>query len=311
MIKNSELAKLKSLSINQKDENVLNNKLNIRKLHLNHIDSHYKNNNYENIYLPVPQKRRKYIFGDFVQFAEKYNRLHRFILLKKGIQSSVNKFDVEIRRKYKTLKKNNVQSFNFTKYIKNIFDDVNFNFNYYERKYQTKLNAHKFCMTTRKYILLTSINKIKLFIHLKYNLAIKIQSKFRSFIFQKKFVIWKSDLITKAIVIQKYVRRFLIKKKYKVNLVSIIDFVKYNQKVKLYKINLKIMLEKRKAIRIIENWWEGILEERRKKELEEQIKKMPQDCQKLYRQFIKLGKQTRIVKKNMKEFIQKKIGFVP
>ena len=38
---------------------------------------------------------------------------------------------------------------------------------------------------------------------------------------------------------------------------------------------------------------------------------MPKDCQKLYRQFLKLGKQTKIVKKNMKEFMKKKIGFVP
>ena len=311
MQKNSDLAKLKSLSINKKFENALNNKLNIRKLHLNHIDSYSKKNIYENIYLPVPQKRKKYIFGDFVQLVEKYNKLHRFILIKKGIQSTINKFDFEVRRKYKTLQKNNIQIFNFGKYIINIFDDVNFNINYYKRKYQTKLNAYKLFLKTKKYILLIIIIRIKLFINLKINKAKKIQSRFRMYIFQKQFNIWKNDLNTKAIIIQKYVRRFLIKRKYKVNLVSIIDFVKYNQKVKLYKINLQIMLEKRKAIRIIENWWEGILEERRRKELEEQIKQMPQDCQKLYRQFIKLGKQTKIVKKNMKEFIKKKIGFVP
>ena len=111
--------------------------------------------------------------------------------------------------------------------------------------------------------------------------------------------------------IQKYVRRFLIRKKYKGNLVSIIDFIKYNQRMKEYDKNLKKMILKRNAIRVIENWWEKILEERKKKELEEEIKKMPEDCQNLYRQFIRLGKQTKIVKRDMKEFMKKKIGFVP
>ena len=37
---------------------------------------------------------------------------------------------------------------------------------------------------------------------------------------------------------------------------------------------------------------------------------MPKDCQKLYRQFIRLGKQAKIVKRDIKEFIQKKVGFV-
>ena len=70
------------------------------------------------------------------------------------------------------------------------------------------------------------------------------------------------------IIIQKYTRRLLIRKKYKVNLVSIVDFIKYNQKVKEYDKNLKKMIKKRNAIRIIETWWEQILEERKRKELE-------------------------------------------
>ena len=102
-----------------------------------------------------------------------------------------------------------------------------------------------------------------------------------------------------------------MKKKYKRNLVSIIDFIKYNQKVKEYDQNLKIMIAKRNAIRVIENWWEQILEERRQKDLENQIKKMPKDCQHLYRQFIRLGKQTKVIKKELKEFIRKTKGFIP
>jgi hypothetical protein len=263
-----------------------------------------------NFNLPVPKKRKKYIFGDFVSLVEKYNMLHRFVLLKKAIQATTMKFDIEIRRKYKSLKKNNIQNFNFDRYIRDIFFSVNFNFNYYERNYQGKLNINKFVETTKKYISLIILKRINLFIEDKKNKAIKIQSVIRSYTTQKKFNIWKKELIIRVVIIQKYVRRYLVRKRHKNNLVSIIDFIQYNKRMKEYNKNLKIMQKKKKAIRVIENWWEKILEERKRKELEEQIKKMPKDCQKLYRQFIRLGKQAKIVKRDIKEFIQKKVGFV-
>ena len=315
--KNSDLLKLKFLSnedktdINSNDFLQNKEKLNIKKLNFKKAESNQMTNYYNNLYLPVPKKRKKYIFGDFVSLVEKYNMLHRFILIKKGIQSTTKKFDIEIKSKYKSLSKNNVQNFNFNKYIKNIFYSVNFNFNYYERNYQGKLNAHKMFQMTRKYILLIILKRINLFINIKNQKAIKIQSIIRSFIFRKKFKIWKQDLINKTILIQKNIRRFLIRKKYKVNLVSIIDFVKYNQSKKEYEKKLKIMIKKRNAIRVIESWWEQILEERKRKELENQIKKMPKDCQMLYRQFISLGKQTKIVKKFYKDFVKNSIGVIP
>ena len=317
MRKNPELFNPQSLSINDKIElnsnGFLLNKqrLNIKRLNLNICESNQIDDFYDKLYLPVPKKRKKYIFGDFVSLVEKYNILHRFILIKKGIQSTTKKFDIEIKSKYKSLSKNNVQNFNFNKYIKNIFYSVNFNFNYYERNYQGKLNAHKMLQMTRKYILLIILKRINLFINIKNKKAIKIQSIIRSFIFRKKFKIWKQDLINKTILIQKNIRRFLIRKKYKVNLVSIIDFVKYNQSKKEYEKKLKIMIKKRNAIRVIESWWEQILEERKRKELENQIKKMPKDCQMLYRQFISLGKQTKIVKKFYKDYVKNSMGVVP
>ena len=315
--KNSELLKLKFESNEDKTDINTNNflqnkaKLNIKKLNFKKAEPNQMTNYYNYFYLPVPKKRKKYIFGDFVSLVEKYNILHRFILIKKGIQSTTKKFDIEIKSKYKSLSKNNVQNFNFNKYIKNIFYSVNFNINYYERNYQGKLNAHKMFQMTRKYILLIILKRIILFINEKIQKAIKIQSIIRSFIFNKKFKIWKQDLINKTILIQKNIRRFLIRKKYKVNLVSIIDFVKYNQSKKEYEKKLKIMIKKRNAIRVIESWWEQILEERKRKELENQIKKMPKDCQMLYRQFISLGKQTKIVKKFYKDYVKNSMGVVP
>ena len=242
--------------------------------------------------------------------AEKYNILHRFVLLKKAIQSTTVKFDTEIRKKYKSLNKNNIQNFNFNKYIRDIFFSVNFNFNYYERNYQRKLNINRFVEIIKRYISLIILKKIRIFIDTKKYKAIKIQSVIRRFISQKKFNLWKEELTKKVVIIQKYIRRYLVKKKHKNNLVSIIDFIQYNKRIKEYHKNLKIMKMKKKAILVIENWWERILEERKRKELEEQIRKMPKDCQKLYRQFIRLGKQAKIVKRDIKEFIQKKVGFV-
>ena len=242
--------------------------------------------------------------------AEKYNILHRFVLLKKAIQSTTVKFDTEIRKKYKSLNKNNIQNFNFNKYIRDIFFSVNFNFNYYERNYQRKLNINRFVEIIKRYISLIILKKIRIFIDTKKYKSIKIQSVIRRFISQKKFNLWKEELTKKVVIIQKYIRRYLVKKKHKNNLVSIIDFIQYNKRIKEYHKNLKIMKMKKKAILVIENWWERILEERKRRELEEQIRKMPKDCQKLYRQFIRLGKQAKIVKRDIKEFIQKKVGFV-
>jgi len=242
--------------------------------------------------------------------AEKYNILHRFVLLKKAIQSTTVKFDTEIRKKYKSLNKKNIQNFNFNKYIRDIFFSVNFNFNYYERNYQRKLNINRFVEIIKRYISLIILKKIRIFMDTKKYKAIKIQSVIRRFISQKKFNLWKEELIKKVVIIQKFIRRYLVKKKHKNNLVSIIDFIQYNKRIKEYHKNLKIMKMKKKAILVIENWWERILEERKRKELEEQIRKMPKDCQKLYRQFIRLGKQAKIVKRDIKEFIQKKVGFV-
>ena len=317
LLKNSQLLKYQNISIfNDKEAlankyNSLNSKINIKKLNLNQVELNQGNTLYNNLYLPVPKKRKKYMFGDFVSFVNKYNMLHRFALLKKGIQTTTHKFDIEIRRKYKSLKKNNIQNFNFDKYISNIFSSINFNFEYYKRNYQGKLNSYKLFQMIRKYIFLMIFKRIKFFIKIKINKAIKIQSVVRRLLFQKKFNIWKENLIKKIVLIQKNVRRFLVKKKYKRNLVSIIDFIKYNQKVKEYDQNLKIMIAKRNAIRVIENWWEQILEQRRQKELEKQIRKMPKDCQHLYRQFIKLGKQTKVIKKDLKDFIRKTKGFIP
>ena len=89
MRKNPELFNPQSLSINDKIElnsnGFLLNKqrLNIKRLNLNICESNQIDDFYDKLYLPVPKKRKKYIFGDFVSFVEKYNMLHRFILIKK------------------------------------------------------------------------------------------------------------------------------------------------------------------------------------------------------------------------------------
>ena len=209
------------------------------------------------------------------------------------------------------MQKNNIYNFNFAKHIYNIFAEINLNFNYYERNYQGKLNIYKLCLLTKKFLFLLIIKKINLYINTKNKKAIKIQSNIRRVLFSKKFNAFKKDLINKAILIQKYIKGFLVRKKYKENIVYIVDIVQFRKKQKEYEKNLKIMIIKRDAVRVIERWWEKILEERKQKELEEKIKKMPKDCQHLYRQFVKLRKQTKTIRNEFNEFAKDKVGFVP
>ena len=64
-----------------------------------------------------------------------------------------------------------------------------------------------------------------------------------------------------------------------------------------------ILLKKRKkAVRVIENAWLKVLEKRDNEDLEERIAKMPKDCRDLYRKFILLRKQTKILKKDLTEY---------
>ena len=278
---------------------------NLRKINFINITESPQNEKFLN--LPIPEKKRRYVFGDFVSFVKKVNTLHRFILIKNSLKSTTYKFEEEIRNKFISLKKNNVYNYNFSKYIQNIFSDINFNFNYYERNYQGKLNAYNLCLKIKKYLLLLIIKKINIYIKDKKNKAIKIQSNIRRLILVKKFNLLKEEMNLKAIKIQKYIRRIIIKEKYKDKLQYINDKIVFNKNQKEYEKRVKIMIKRRNAVRVIEIWWEKILEERKQKELEEKIKKMPIDCQKLYRQFVKLRKQTKSIKNEFKEFAKNKI----
>lgn len=269
-------------------------------------------NSKEQLKLPTPYKKKRYIFGDFVSFVQKVNMLHRLILIKKSIQNTTKKFNEEIKSKYKSLEKYNIYNFNFSKHIQNIFSEINLNFNYYERNIQGKINIFNFCKATKKYILSYIIKKISIFIESKNKKAILIQSCIRGFIIFKKIKSLKKEMNKKAIYIQKYIRGFLIRKKHKKNLISIIDIISFNKMQKEYERKLKIMLKKRDAIRVIERWWEGILEERRQKELDEKIKRMPKDCQDLFRDFLNMRKQTKDIKKEFRQIKKEnfeKFGF--
>ena len=195
----------------------------------------------------------------------------------------------------------------FQNIFKIFFRIFSFNFNYYERNYQGKLNAYNLCLKIKKYLLLLIIKKINIYIKDKKNKAIKIQSNIRRLILVKKFNLLKEEMNLKAIKIQKYIRRIIIKEKYKDKLQYINDKIVFNKNQKEYEKRVKIMIKRRNAVRVIEIWWEKILEERKQKELEEKIKKMPIDCQKLYRQFVKLRKQTKSIKNEFKEFAKNKI----
>jgi hypothetical protein len=56
---------------------------------------------------------------------------------------------------------------------------------------------------------------------------------------------------------------------------------------------------RKNAVRIIENFWNTILDKRDNEKLEEHLKTMPKDCRELYRKFINLRKQTKNLKQNL------------
>ena len=163
----------------------------------------------------------------------------------------------------------------------------------------------------QKYILSLIIQRINQFINIKNNKIITIQKHIRGFITYKKYLALKSVMNKNAIFIQKYVRGFLIRTKNKDELNSILETIGFNKMQAEYQKKLKIMMKKRDAIRVIERWWEKILEKRRQDELYEKIKKMPKDCQELYYQFVKLRKHTKSIKNEFNQFAKDKIGFVP
>ena len=259
---------------------------------MSHLNDISKINTKENLVLPTPNKKKRYIFGDFVSFIQKVNMLHRFLLIKENIKKTTN---------YRSLSKYNIFNFNFNKYIQNIFYEVNMSFNYYERNYQGKINIYNLCKSTKKYILCCLIKKIYIFIETKKRKVILIQSNIRRLIIFKRIKLLMKERNLKAKIIQKHIRGFLVRKKNKKKLVNIIDIISFNKMQKEYERKVKIMLKKRDAIRIIEKWWEGILEERRQKKLDEKIKRMPKDCQDLFRDFLQMRKQTNMLKKDFKQ----------
>jgi hypothetical protein len=56
---------------------------------------------------------------------------------------------------------------------------------------------------------------------------------------------------------------------------------------------------RKNAVRVIENFWNSILDKRDDEKLEEHLKTMPKDCRELYRKFMNLRKQTKNLKQNL------------
>ena len=166
-------------------------------------------------------------------------------------------------------------------------------------------NQKYFFIKIKKYIFSYIINKIKNLIDIKIKNAIKIQSYIRMFIMYKKINILKSVMNIDAITIQKFFRGFLIRKKNKEEIDNIIKTINFNKKKKDYEEKMKIMKKKKAAVRVIEKWWNKILEAREQKEIEEQVKKMPIECQDLYKKFISLRNQTKTIKSEFHDFKKK------
>lgn len=246
--------------------------------------------------LPKLSKKRKFIFGDLNAFGQKINMLHRFLLIKKII-SQIKQFDETIKTKNDFNKSKKVSFFSFLKILKNSFYALKIEYNF--KKRMKILNLHKLItIILKKNILNFITKKYKIFLQK----IITIQKKYK-FYKKKKLLLFIQYQKTKSsIIIQKNFRKYLIKKKYEFEIKKIKDEIQFLRKKKKFEKSMILLKKRKKAVRVIENAWLKVLEKRDNEDLEERIAKMPKDCRDLYRKFILLRKQTKILKKDLTEY---------
>lgn len=246
--------------------------------------------------LPKPSKKEKFIFGDLKAFSEKLNLLHRFLLIKNLI-CQIKRFNGVIKKNKVLIKNKNPSYFSFLKNLKNSFYVLKIENNF--KKRMDILNLHKLItLIVRKIVLNSLTKKYKFFLQK----IIKIQKKYKSYKEKRLLLLIQRQKAKFSVIIQKNLRKYLIKKKYENEIKKIQDDIKFLKKKKKFEKSMKLLKKRKKAVRVIENAWLKVLEKRDNEELEKRIAKMPKDCRDLYRRFILLGKQTKILKKELAEY---------
>ena len=236
-----------------------------------------------------------------IKIIRLYN-LSRLKILKEYINLN-KKYIKEIKLKSLYLKRKNLPISKFQKSINNSLNLIKLDIGYL--KIKKKLNLNIFTKKLEKIIMkITTKNIIKKLKNYRIKI-IKIQSHIRKNIAKKKYNKLKEKLMNKLIKIQKRIKGILIRKNYKNELLKIKENIRFNKRKKEFERKMKLMKKKKAAVRIIEKYWLKVLERREEMDLEEILKKIPEECRDLYKKLILLRKETRNLKKDVDEFGEK------
>ena len=75
--------------------------------------------------------------------------------------------------------------------------------------------------------------------------------------------------------------------KYHNDLLKIKENIRFNKRKKEFERKMTLMKKKKAAVRIIEKYWLKVLERREEMDLEEILKKIPEECRDLYKKLTK------------------------
>lgn len=234
-------------------------------------------------------KRGKFLFGDLKGFVEKVNRLHRVIVLKR-VCNEYKEYNNTVRNKSVFIRDNNISMLKYKQSLQRAYDVFKME---YEYKRRLKiLRIYKLIqLITRKHIIHKLHEK-----YIRYMISIRrIQRTYKHYMKKKKEKIF-------IVRIQSKYRKHLIQCKYKKEIKSIKEDIKFNKRKKEFEKRMSLMKQQKKAVRVIEIHWLKILAKRDNEDLEERIKKMPKECRDLYRKFMTLRKQTRQLKRDLNEY---------
>ena len=234
-------------------------------------------------------KRGKFLFGDLKGFVEKVNRLHRVIVLKR-VCNEYKEYNNTVRNKSVFIRDNSISMLKYKQSLQRAYDVFKME---YEYKRRLKiLRIYKLIqLITRKHIIHKLHEK-----YIRYMISIRrIQRTYKHYMKKKKEKIF-------IVRIQSKYRNHLIQCKYKKEIKSIKEDIKFNKRKKEFEKRMSLMKQQKKAVRVIETHWLKILAKRDNEDLEERIKKMPKECRDLYRKFMTLRKQTRQLKRDLNEY---------
>ena len=209
----------------------------------------------------------------------------------------------EIKHKSLYLKRKNLTLLKFQKSMYNSINLVKLDVGYLKIKKHLILN--KFIKLIKH---ITTIICVKFLLNKNIyfkKCLIRIQNNIRKYFSKKKYNKLKEIYINKIIKIQKKIKGIFIRKKYKNEIFNIKDIIRFNKKKRIFEKKMKLFKKKKEAVSVIEKYWLKVLKKREEMNIEETLKKIPEEFRELYRNLIQLRKDTKNLKKDVIEYGEK------